>query len=140
MMEYTDVKQILANCTDLGGLEDAQLATLFWLALEMRLGPGTAIYVQGTPSDDSFCLLLSGDLAVERAGAVVGQVAAQQIFGEMAYFTSARERTATVRVGAHPAVVLKFPLNRDDLSKGFSSLRKHLGRLAWDRFVSDSQS
>jgi hypothetical protein len=139
-MQYAEVKQILSNCPDLADLDDAALGTLLWRGVELALGPGTAIYVAGTPLDDTFCVLLSGDLVVEQAGAVVGQIAAQQIFGEMAYFTNAHLRTATVRVGGQPATVLKFPLSRAELSEGFSSLKKLLGRLAWSRFVSTSQA
>ncbi len=139
-MEYTEVKQILNNCRDLRELDAAAFASLLWRGVEMTLGAGTVIYSEGTPSDDTFCLLLSGHLLVEQKRVTVGEIPVQEVFGEMAYFTRARRRTATVRVESQSASILKFPLTSTELSfPGFEPLKELLGDIAWDRFVSESQ-
>src|SRR5262245_28840707 len=139
-MEYRDVKDILSRCPDLAGLDDAATAALFWLGEQHTLSEGDVIYAEGDKLDNTFCLLLSGDLIVEKAGTIIGGVWEHQIFGEMAYFTRERERTATLRVGSEQAVILKFQLAPAELgSATFSTLRKYLGLHTWDRFVSTSQ-
>ena len=98
------------------------------------------IYAEGEKLDHTFCLLLSGWLAVEKAGNAVGEICEQQVFGEMAYFASARTRGATVRVGSMQAVILKFQLTEQQLnSPRFSALKNYLGRQTWDRIVTTSQ-
>ena len=65
----------------------------------------------------------------------------QQIFGEMAYFTSLHARTATVRVGSPEAVILKFQLTPAEFASApFFGLKRYLGLQAWNRFVSNSQA
>jgi len=60
------------------------------------------IYREGAPLDFTFGVLVSGDLIVEKGGSILGGIFERQIFGEMAYFTNERMRTATVRVGSPP--------------------------------------
>ena len=139
-MDYKDVKQILRRCPDLAGLDEAATAALFWLGEQQTLREGEVIYAEGDKLDNTFCLLLSGDLIVEKAGTIIGGVWEHQVFGEMAYFTRERERTATLRVGSTQAVILKFQLAPTELgSARFSTLRRYLGLHTWDRFVSTSQ-
>ncbi len=139
-MDYEEVKQILSRCPDLTGLDEAATAALFWLGEERTLREGEVIYAEGDKLDNTFCLLLSGDLIVEKAGVIIGGIWEHQIFGEMAYFTRERQRTATLRVGSTRAVILKFQLAPAELSSArFSTLRRYLGLHTWDRFVSTSQ-
>src|SRR5262249_16626283 len=139
-MDYQNVKRILSRCPDLAGLDEAATAALFWLGEAQTLSEGEVIYAEGDMLDNTFCLLLSGDLIVEKAGAIIGGVGEHQTFGEMAYFTRQRERTATPRVGSSQAVILRFQLAPAELaSERFSILRKYLGLHTWDRFVSTSQ-
>lgn len=140
-MEYTDVKQILKNCADLHGLDEGSLAILLWRGEESSLNTGAIIYAEGTPLDSTFCVLLSGDLVIEKAGTPIGNFSGQRVFGEMAYLTSNKMRTATARVSSPVAVVLKICMTPAELgSPQFSALKKHFGLRTWDRFVSDSQS
>src|SRR5438477_13001839 len=102
-MEYNDIKRSLRTCPDLAGLDEAAAAALLWRGEELTLEYGALIYEEGTALDNTFCLLLSGDLIVEKAGEIVGGILEQQLFGEMAYFTNRQARTATVRVGSPEA-------------------------------------
>jgi hypothetical protein len=140
-MEHNDLKQVLLGCADLASLDESSVAMLLWRAQQLTFPADTVIYDEGAPFDDTFCLLLSGYLSIDRAGVVLGEISDQQIFGEMAYFTSLHARTATVRVGSAEAVILKFQLTPAELaSPPFSVLKRYLGLQAWDRFVSNSQT
>jgi Cyclic nucleotide-binding domain len=140
-MEHNELKRVLLDCADLAGLDEPSVALLLWRAQQLSLPAGTAIYAEGAPIDDTFCLLLSGYLSIDRAGVVLGEISDQQIFGEMAYFTSLHARSATVRVGSEAALILKFQMTPAEFASApFSVLKRYLGLQAWDRFVSNSQS
>jgi hypothetical protein len=140
-MEHNDLKQVLLSCADLAGLDEAAVALLLWRAEQLTLPAGTTIYAEGAMFDDSFCLLLSGYLSIDRSGVALGEISDRQIFGEMAYFTSLHARTATVRVNSAEAVILKFQMSPAEFaSPPFSVLKRYLGLQAWDRFVSNSQT
>lgn len=139
-MEHDALKQALFGCPDLAGLDESSVALLLWRAQQLTLPAGTAIYAEDAPFDDTFCLLLSGCLSIERAGVVLGEISDQQIFGEMAYFSSLHARTATVRVSSPEAFILKLRLTPSELaSPPFLALQRCLGLQSWDRFVSNSQ-
>jgi CRP-like cAMP-binding protein len=139
-MEYNEVKHILTNCSDLSGLEDESQAFLLWRGAERLFGQDEVIYVEGTKLDDTFCLLLSGLMLVEKEGAAIGEITEGHIFGEMAYFSPLHERSATVRVGSSAASVLEIQLTLQELeSERFSQLRTYLGLQAWDRFINTSE-
>lgn len=139
-MEHNDVKQVLLDCADLAGLNESSQALLLWRAEQLTFTAGTAVYAEGAPIDDTFCLLLAGYLSIERAGVVLGEISDRHIFGEMAYFTSLHSRTATVRVTSPEAVILRFKLTPAEFSSPpFSVLKRYLGLQAWHRFVSNSE-
>ena len=139
-MQHNDVKQYVANCPDLAGLDETSLACLFWRGEEVQLGPDAVLYTQGAALDDTFCLLISGELFVEIGGRRAGKVEKNQLFGEMAYFVNKQARTATVRAGSLGAVILKIRLSGNELAEAsFAGLKSYLGIQAWDRFVSNSQ-
>ena len=140
-MEHNELRHCLMTCPDLAGLDEASVASLFWRADQQALEEGRIIYAEGTTLDDTFCILVSGALVVERAGVPIGEISGPQIFGEMAYFTCLHTRTATVRVNSPQAMILKIQLTQAELgSAPFSTLKRYLGLQAWDRFVSGSQS
>jgi CRP-like cAMP-binding protein len=140
-MEYHEFRDILNESPELAGLEETLAAGLFWRCEEQILAERAVLYEEGAPLDFTFGLLLSGDLIVEKGGAILGGIFERQIFGEMAYFTNERVRTATIRVGSPQAVLLTFTLTLEELTNpAFSTLRTALELQTWDRFVNTSQS
>ncbi len=139
-MEYTDVKQRFASCPDLTGLDAGPTALLLWRSEEVVFRERDIIYQEGTKLDNTFCLLLSGELVVKKGGKQVGQISEGQIFGEMAFFAPQHARTATVGVASPEATVLRIQLSPEELETArLSALKKYLGLQAWERFVSDAE-
>ncbi len=139
-MQHNDVKQYIASCPDLAVLDDASRAFLLWRGEEVHLEPGAILYSEGSTLDDTFCLLLTGELLVEIGGTIIARVPENQLLGEMAYFIKQQARTATVRAGSLGALVLKIRLTGAELRTArFTGLKEYLGARAWDRFVSNSQ-
>ena len=139
-MEFNELKQCFMRSPELSALDDASRAFLLSRGEEVSLEPGAVVYAQGAKLDDTFCVLLRGEVWVEKKGTLVGTIPPNQVFGEMAYFTPEHSRTATVRAGDDGATVLKVALTAADLHGGrFEGLKEYLGRQAWVRFVSDSQ-
>jgi hypothetical protein len=140
IMKNVDVKQYFANCPDLATLDDAAQTMLLQRGEEIKLNPRAILYSQGSTLDDTFCLLLSGELLVEISGKSVGKVPQNQLFGEMAYFITDKTRSATIRAGSLGALVLRIRLTQAELGTApFAGLKSFLGAQAWDRFVSNSQ-
>src|SRR5438876_7814365 len=131
-MEFNKCKQLFRNCPDLKGLEESVYALLFWRGEERTFASGDVIYAEGSPLDDTFCFLELGELVVEKGGRVVGQITESRIFGEMAYLTRLRERTATVRVNAPEVRVFQIQLTSDEMiTPQFSALKSYLGLHDW---------
>ena len=140
-MDYDDIKKHLLKCPDLAGLDEATLSELIWRGTVHTLKTGTVIYAEGSPLDDTFGLLISGDLIIERGGAILGGIFEQQAFGEMAYFNQQQARTATIRVGSPEAVMVKIQMTAEEMSSDrFSGLRKCLALQTWQKFVHTTQS
>jgi len=138
-MNYNDMMQRINECPDLAGIGPALAENLFWRAENQRLGEGEVIYRRGAGLDNTFAVLLSGELAVERAGETVGTVNEHQVFGEMAYFSQFRSRNATIRVSSNGAAILKFRVSPVELgSQGLYPLRRRLVSLAIGRSPSPS--
>jgi hypothetical protein len=140
IMQHDDVNKHFASCPDLASLDEATRAFLLSRGQELRLNPRATLYFEGSALDDTFCLLLSGELVVEIGGKRVGKVPTNQLFGEMAYFIKDKTRMATIRAGSMGAFVLRIVLTEAELSSPrFAGLKMFLGAQAWDTFVSNSQ-
>lgn len=135
-MDYNDVKRIVIQCREVSGLDEVSQAFLLRHGDEIVFDTGEIIYAEGAELDDSFCVLLSGSVAIERGGKVVAETSTSHIFGDMAYFFPPYNRTATVRATSPGTAVLKVELRRADLSSlRFTSLKTVLGRQRWNRPV-----
>jgi hypothetical protein len=135
-MNYNDVKRILLECPSLAGLDEVSQAFLLRRGEEMVFDAGQIIYAEGAKLDNSFCVLLSGSVAIERSGRVVAESSHSHVFGDMAYFSEARERTATVRATSPETSVLRIRLASQSLdSPLFASLKKQLALQPWTRPV-----
>src|SRR5436190_10480809 len=115
-MEYNDVKDGLKAGLQCAGLDETTAATLLWRGEEQVIGHGEVIYTERQDLDQTFCLLLSGSVQIEKGGTVVTELSEPQFFGEMAYFTSPQTRRATVTVSSIHAVILKFYLTGSELA------------------------
>jgi hypothetical protein len=121
-------------------IESSDAGSVTQRGVPIELREGDVIYAENEKLDDTFCVLLSGRLVVEREGSIIGQLTKGEVFGEMAYFNPMKIRTATVRVASPKATVLRIHLSVDALSvESLSALRQFLSRQAWDRFVNGSQ-
>ena len=135
-MNYNDVKRIILECPALSGLDEVSQAFLLRHGDEIVLNEGDIIYGEGTELDDSFCVLLCGSVAIERRGTVVAESSQIHVFGDMAYFSQCRERTATVRATSPKTSVLKIHLRRADLALPvLGPLKKFLAVQPWQRPV-----
>ncbi len=140
-MEYNEFRQILNESPELAGFDETMASALFWHCQQETLPEGAVIYQEGAALDYTFGMVVCGDLIVEKGGSILGGILERQIFGEMAYFTNERERTATIRVGSPMAVILKFKLTEKELARPhFTALRTTLELQTWNRFVNTSQS
>jgi hypothetical protein len=135
-MNYNEVKRILIECPALSGLDYVSQGFLLRHGDETIFSAGEIIYGQGTKLDDTFCILLSGSVAIEKGGRVVADTSKSHVFGEMAYFSSLRQRTATVRATSPETSVLRIRLPSENLdSPLFASLKKHFAVQPWTRPV-----
>jgi len=140
IMQHDDMKKCLLESPDLAGVDEATIAELFWRGEAQAFDEGAVIYGEGAKLDETFGLLVAGDLLVEKGGETVGGVAEGRIFGEMAYFTNYQARTATVSVASPQALILRFHVAQEEMdSVRFSALRKALALQTWQKFVNTSQ-
>jgi hypothetical protein len=139
-MQQNEIQQYFTNCPDLASLDDSSRNFLLSRGQAMQLNPKATLYTEGATLDDTFCLLLTGELLVEIGGKCVGRIPKNELFGEMAYFHKDKTRTATIRAGSMGAFVLRIRLTRAEMgAPGLTVLKSYLGTQAWDKFVSNSQ-
>ena len=140
-MDNNEIERYLLTCPDLAGLDEAILSELFWRGTIQTLEAGTVVYAEGAPLDNTFGLLISGALIIERGGVILGGIFEHQAFGEMAYFNHEHTRTATIRVGSPVAVIVKIRMTAEELrSEKFLGLSKCLALQTWQKFVHTAQN
>lgn len=139
-MKFNEVKQAMAQSPDFAGLDNHSMADLLWRAEIQSYSHSEVIYQESDCLDHTFCLLLQGDLIVEKGGAVLAGVFEGQVFGEMAFFINEGRRTATIRVGSDEATLLRFRMDSSELNaSSMAALKQCLSLRTWDRFVSVTQ-
>jgi hypothetical protein len=140
LMNFNQIKQAMAQSSDLAGLDNQSMGELLWRAEEEVYQQGEVVYQETDRMDHTFCLLLEGDLIIEKGGTILAGVFEGQIFGEMAFFINEGRRTATVRAGSN-STILKFRIASSELeSKRLAALKQCLSHRTWDRFVSVTQN
>jgi hypothetical protein len=138
-MEYTPLKHIFDHCPELAGLSEEMKARLWARGRNVIHPAQMVIYAEGTLMDNTFCLLLSGKVKVKRAGKLIGPIHEGYLFGELAYITKNKTRTATVYVVDGQAEILVFDITNNELqSSKYAELHSLLTELAWDKFRSDT--
>lgn len=137
-MEYSLVKDALKGCPLFQGLDESALAYLLWRAEELTSVRGTVIYMEGTPCDNSFGLLLRGKLEFFQSGAIIRSADGIYVFGEVGLFEKDAKRTATVKVASASATYLRFRIDREELQRDpLKELDRRLGAEAVRKFVED---
>lgn len=139
-MNFNEIKQAMIQSPDLSGLDSQSQADLLWRAEVECYSHSEVIYQESETLDNTFCLLLQGDLIVEKGSAILAGIFEGQVFGEMAFFIKEGRRTATIRVGSDSATILRFRIDSSELNNDrMIALKRCLSRCTWDRFVSVTQ-
>ena len=120
-------------------LDEGLLALLVWRAREQNSHAGQRIYTEGTPCDNTFGLLLDGELNISQRGTSIRTLSEPALFGEVGFFESRNMRTATVEVSSPTATYLLFEVDPTDLKSGpLQPLGKWLASQAWTTVVEDA--
>jgi hypothetical protein len=82
---------------------DDQVFEIIRASLWQEFASGAGIFVEGE-IDDSFYVVITGMVRVERGGRVVGALGPGDCFGEMGYFSRAK-RTASIIAGTHVSLL-----------------------------------
>lgn len=113
---------------------------LFWRGQEKTFSKGARIYTEGDACDNTFFLLLSGELTILQRGSVIRSIPDPWLIGQLALTDLPKLRTATVEVGSPKATALVFEVSPEDLKSGvFQALGQRLAKQAWETFVEDSR-
>jgi hypothetical protein len=140
-MDHELLKKKFLQCKELSSLSETAMARLWWRGSCVEYDADTDIYAEGMLMDNTFCLLLSGAVVVTANGQLLGQIPTGHLFGEVAYFSANRTRTATVRVVDGPAKVMMFRVTPEELqSANFAAIESLLNNLAWEKRQSDAQN
>ncbi|MFO1501585.1 MAG: cyclic nucleotide-binding domain-containing protein [Verrucomicrobiota bacterium] len=140
-MDYDDVKQKFVSCPAFRGLDEVSRALLFWKGREKRVARDGVVYAQGNALDNSFYMVLSGELSAEQNGKPVGTITESQIFGEMAFLNPIGTRTATIRAASEICLLLRFEVSQGELAgPAFRPLKDYFRSEAWSKIVSNAQS
>ena len=102
---------------------------------------GHRIYTEGQPSDNSLCLLLRGQVAIQKESQTINTVGPGAVVGESALIRKEGQRTATVIVESDTAEYVKWVLAERDFEKGHIEEILHaLGSKAWEYFLEEESS
>jgi CRP-like cAMP-binding protein len=126
-MDFEAVRNAIVENQYLRELTDETQGMLLRYANLRKAEKGYAIYSEGDEIDDTFCLLLEGELSVRLGEEEIGKVEEWEIFGEVAFFTKTPMRSATVAVESGQAIWIKWKITREELEGGtFDDLKRVL--------------
>lgn len=128
-----DVKQamtVLKNSRVFHELEDSLLDTLMFLSYRKQFSEDETIYKKGEPSNDRFCLILSGGVnIVAKDGKIFKVVGSGEVIGEIALSDPNHKRTVTVTT-AEPTEILEWDVKH--VKEQIPGVWKKLVKLAWE--------
>jgi CRP-like cAMP-binding protein len=129
-MDVKNAMTMLKNSKVFSSLDDSYLDTLIFLAYPKRFSKGETIYIKEEPSNDKFCLIVSGGVQIiAKDGHIVKEVGSGEVIGEIALSDPNRKRTVTV-TAAEPTEVLEWDVNH--IKQEIPVLWKKLVKLAWE--------
>ena len=99
---------------------------------------GHCIYTTGDASDNSLCLILSGEVAIQKESQTIKTVGRGAVVGESALIRNEGQRTATVIVESESAEYVKWILAVPEFAKGqIDEILHALGGKAWEYFLEE---
>jgi hypothetical protein len=126
-MDFEAVRNAIVENQYLRELSDETQGMLLRYANLRKAEKEYEIYSEGQDMDDTFCLLLDGELSVRQGEEEIGKVEEWEIFGEVAFFTKTSTRSATVAVESADAIWIKWKITREELDSGtFEDLKRVL--------------
>lgn len=129
-MDVNQAMAVLKNSRVFHELEDSLLDTLMFLSYTKQFSEGETIYQKGEPSNDRFCLILSGSVnIVSKNGGIFKVVGSGEVIGEIALSDPNHKRTVTVTT-AEPTEILEWDVNH--VKEQIPGVWKKLMKLAWE--------
>ena len=113
------------------GLTESELDILVAHGQMREFPRGKLLYRKGEPSNETFCLLISGSVnVVAKDGHIIKNVGAGQVVGEIALSNPYKTRTLSV-ITKDPIEVIEWNINH--IKGKIPELWKKLLKLAWGR-------
>ncbi len=129
-MDITQKMAVLKESIVFHELEDSLLDTLIFFSDTKNFSEGEAVYKKGEPSNDKFCLILSGSVNIIAAdGNIFKVVGSGEVIGEIALSDPNHKRTVTVTT-AEPTEILEWDVNH--IKEQIPGIWKKLVKLAWE--------
>jgi CRP-like cAMP-binding protein len=111
-------------------LDDSLLDTLMFLSYTKQFSEGETIYTKDEPSNDRFCLIVSGSVnIITKDESVFKVVGSGEVIGEIALSDPNHRRTVTV-AAAEPTEILEWDVNH--VKEKIPGIWKKLVKLAWE--------
>jgi len=118
----------LKNCEQFKGLKKSELEALLDIAQKKQFTANDAIYTKGEPSNDKFCMIVSGSVKiVKKDGSMLRLMTISQVIGEIAVSDPNYKRTVTV-IATEPTDVLEWDVNY--IQQKMPNVWKNLVKLA----------
>lgn len=124
-------KAFLKQAAFFKGLDDPDLDILVANSQLREIPRGKLLYRKGEPSNETFCMLISGSVnIVAKDGHVVKNVGPGEIVGEIALSNPYKTRTLSV-ITNDPIEIMEWNINH--IKGRIPDLWKKLLKLAWGR-------
>jgi signal-transduction protein with cAMP-binding, CBS, and nucleotidyltransferase domain len=129
MMEIEEIKALLTISEPFLAFESAELDVLQQHGEVKEFSPGKIMYMKGQQSNDTFCMILSGQVdIVATGGRILKSMGETEVLGEVALSNPHHIRTVNVIV-KEPTQVLEWNVNH--IKDKIPGLWKKLLKLAW---------
>ncbi len=128
------VKASLKDCVLFKTFDDFELEVLMVHGQLKKISAGKILYMKGEESNDTFCLIISGNVdIVGKGGQIVREMGSSEVIGEIALSDPNRARTVNV-ITKTSTEILEWNVN--NIRDKIPGLWKKLLKLAW-RHISE---
>ncbi len=128
-MDLNVAMKMLKNCEQFKTLKKAELKKLLSIAQKKQFAMNDTIYKKGEPSNDKFCMIVSGTVkVVKKDGSILRLMGNSQVIGEIAAADSHHTRTVTM-LATEPTEVLEWHVSyiREKMPNVWKNLCKLAG-------------